>query len=95
MEQEEKTGLVESDEAFVRPVPDSVPKSRRTSKASAREPTVRLEDQDEHPQVPIDYIPIYVRSAPAMNVGERKRKAAVDIGTENGRNKRVTRSESR
>lgn len=95
MEQEEKTGLVELDDVFVRPVPDSVPKSRHTSNGSVREPTVKVEDEDEQPQPPIHYKPIHVGGAPAMNVGERKRKAAVDIGTENGRNKRVTRSESR
>lgn len=85
--------MVELDDAFVRPYSHSVPRSRQSSKGSGREPTVKLEDEEWSP-VPIDYKTTQVESAPAMNRGERKRKAAVDIGAENGRSKRLTRNKN-
>lgn len=90
MGQEEITNRIEVDDAFARPNPDPILKSRRVPKEGSRDPRVKIEDNEEQPRGTIDHSTIQAEGVPAMSTGERKRKAAMDIGAENRRSKRHT-----
>lgn len=90
MGQEEITDRIEVDGTFARPNPDPVLKSRRVPKEGSRDPRVKIEDNEEQPRGAIDHSTMQAENIPAMSMGERKRKAAVDIGAESRRSKRVT-----
>lgn len=94
MGQEEITDRFDVDDAFARPNPDPVLKSRRVPKEGSHDPRVKIEDDEEQPRGVIDNSTTQAESFPAMSMGERKRKADMNIGAGNRRSKRLTTNKS-
>lgn len=93
--QEEITDRIEVDDAFARPNPDPVLRSRRAPKDGSSDPRVKIEDDEEQPRGATDHSTNQAESVPAMSMGERKRKADMDIGAGNCRSKRLAANKSR
>lgn len=78
IDQGEKADQIELDNA-AESNPGSIPKSRNTVKEGDRDPTIKIEDDEDESR---------------GTTGYGKRKATVDVGTENHRSKRVTQHKS-